>query len=246
MGVGGLQQFTTALRATVLVFGISALATLANRAVANSGVNEWLLMNQLSFPGAIWFARVINTFTFGIAVVVIAFVVARNYWRGLLPGQMRWVVFAAAMTAGLVFAIFLNHPLHVFLFDVFFAQPIITNGATNDSVVGGIFSGLSQTQSLFTMPALATMLVTPFVEELTDRGILFKEAESLALWQVAVLSFLVFCFSHYLIGGFPKVLAVAPAAALFVGIRLATGSFVYSAAAHIGINAAALMKLQVW
>jgi hypothetical protein len=241
-----LQKISIALRATVFVFGISALATLANRAVANSGINEWLLMNQLSFPGAIWFARFINTFSFGIAVVLIAFVVARNYWRELFPARLRWLILFGSMAAGLVFAIFLNHPLHVFLFDVFFAQPIITNGATNDSVVGGIFSGLSQTQSLFTMPAVATMLVTPFIEELTDRGILFKEAEGLALWQAAVLSFLVFCFSHYLIGGFPKVLAVVPAAALFVGIRMATGSFVYSAAAHVGINAAALMRLQVW
>ncbi len=241
-----MQHITTALRATVLVFGISALATLVNRAVANSGLNEWLLMNQLSFPGAVWFARFVNTFTFGIAVIVTAIAVARNYWRGMFPIRFNWLFFIASGIAGLIFAIFLNHPLHQFLFDAAFGQPIVNGGATTDSVVGGIFSGLRQTQSLFAMSSIATILLTPFIEELTDRGILFQEAEGLALWQVAVLSFLVFCFSHYLIGGLPKVLAVVPAAALFVGIRIATGSFVYSVAAHAGINVAALMKLQVW
>lgn len=81
---------------------------------------------------------------------------------------------------------------------------------------------------------------------MTDRGILFKEAESLPLWIVAALSLFVFCLSHYAIGGLAKVLVVVPAALLFITLRLKTGSFIYSTAAHIGMNLAALLKLQVF
>jgi Type II CAAX prenyl endopeptidase Rce1-like len=240
-----LQAITTAIRVAVLVFGISALATLANRGVANSGIIQWLLIQQKSIPGAVSFANLISTFAYGIAVLFVAYLVSRNYWRELFPDRMRWMLMGGCFAAGVLFAMFFNHPMHVFLFDFFFDQPVM-RGVVSDAVTGNLFSGLRNSQVLFSLPAIATILVSPFVEELTDRGIAFKEGEGLALWQIALLSFLIFCFSHYAIGGFAKVLAVVPVAALLVATRIATGSFVYSVAAHIGVNAAALLKLQVW
>ncbi len=240
-----MQAITTAMRVVALVFGISALAALVNRGVANSGFNQWLLMQQQNLPGAVSIASVIGTFTYGLAVLLVAYLVARNYWRELFPDRMRWLLFAGCLVAGVLFAMFFNHPIHVFLFDFFFDRPVM-RGVLSDAVTGILFSGLRNSQMLFTLPAIATILVSPFVEELTDRGIAFKEGEGLALWQMALLSFLIFCFSHYAIGGFAKVLAVVPVAALLVAMRIATGSFIYSVAAHIGVNAAALLKLQVW
>jgi hypothetical protein len=240
-----LQAITTAMRVAALVFGISALAALANRGVANSGITQWLLMHQQGMPGAVFVASVIGTFTYGFAVLLVTYLVSRNYWRELFPDRMRWTLFGGCLVAGVLFAMFFNHPIHVFLFDFFFDQPVM-RGVVSDAVTGNLFNGLRNSQMLFTLPAIATILVSPFVEELTDRGIAFKEGEGLALWQIALLSFLIFCFSHYAIGGFAKVLAVVPVAALLVATRIATGSFFYSVAAHIGVNAAALLKLQVW
>jgi hypothetical protein len=241
-----MQNIIRAARAAAVVFGIAALALLFNRLIANSGLREYFILHQLNIPGSLVFIATLDSFAYAIGVFAIAYVFAANYWRELFPNPFRGTYALAAFVAGIIFAMFLNHPAHVFLFDVYFGQPIMNGGQTSDSVVGGIFSGLRQSQSLLTLPAFATMFLTPFIEELTDRGILFKESEGLRVWQIALLSFLVFCLSHYTIGGMAKVLAVAPAAFLFVTTRIITKSFVYSAAAHAGVNIAALMKLQVW
>jgi membrane protease YdiL (CAAX protease family) len=241
-----VQSAINAVRAVTIVFGITALAAFLNQLLGNSGLREFLLLHQLAIPGSLYLVGALQNFSYGIMVLSVAYIFAANYWDQLFPDRIRWTVMGLSLLAGVVFAMFLNHPAHVFLFDVLFGQPKLFGGQTSDSVVGGIFSGLRQSQSVLTMPAFATMLLTPFIEELTDRGILFKEAEALALWKVALLSLVIFCFSHYAIGGVAKVLAVAPAAILFVTIRVITKSFVYSTAAHIGINFAALMKLQVW
>jgi membrane protease YdiL (CAAX protease family) len=229
---GKSLKITVAVRAVVLVFGIAAIATLLNRVVSDSGLRMWLLMNQQSLPGSLWAMSAIEHLTYGLAVVALSFCVARSYWRQLFPEHLNiwWLV--ASFILGVFFALFLNHPMHDFLFRIFFGNPA--------------FSGLAGYERLFTLSAFATILVTPFIEELTDRGIVFREAESLGLLQVALLSFLMFCFSHYAIGGFAKVLAVVPAALLFVAIRLKTGSFIYAFAAHVAVNMAALLKLQVF
>jgi membrane protease YdiL (CAAX protease family) len=241
-----VQNLIRAIRAATAVFGIAAIASLINRVIANSGLRDFLILHQLSIPGSLFFVHALESFAYAFAVLIIAYLFATRYWRDLFPERIRWSVLVLSIFSGMGFAMFLNHPAHVFLFDVYFGQPMMNGGQTSDSVVGGIFSGLRGSQSLLTMPAFATMFLTPFIEELTDRGILFKESEGMPVWQIALLSFLVFCFSHYAIGGMAKVLAVAPAALLFVAMRLTTKSFVYSAAAHAGVNIAALMKLQVW
>jgi membrane protease YdiL (CAAX protease family) len=240
-----MWRFMVALRTAALVFGVAALATLINRLVANSGLREWLLLNQLSIPGALYTVEAVATFTYGAAALLVSYFVARSYWRDMFPEVLSWKLLIGCLAAGVLFAMFLNHPMHVFLFDVFFDKPQLAGGAVSDSMIGGIFSGLRPGDFKFSMPFLATTLVTPFIEELTDRGILFKECQPLAPWQRAVLSFMVFCLSHYAIGGMAKSLAVIPAALLFIAIRMWTGSFVYSASAHAGLNTAALMKLQV-
>jgi hypothetical protein len=235
-----------AIRSATVVFGIAAFATLINSLIANSGLREYLIYNQATIPGSLFLVNVLQSFTYAFAVLLVAYLYAGFYWRDLFPERIRWPVMGVSFLAGLLFAIFLNHPAHVALFNFFFDQPMMNGGQTSDSVVGGIFSGLRGSATLLTMPAIATMLATPFIEELTDRGILFREGERLAIWQLAILSFLVFTLSHFAIGGIAKVLALAPAAALFVGMRVWTKSFIYAFAAHVGVNVAAMMKLQVW
>lgn len=241
-----MQSGSTAIRAAVLVLGIVALAALISRMAFDSGLRFWLLMQQQWLPGALWGVSAVEHLTYGIAVVLLCSCVARGYWRSLFPGHVSIAWLLASFGLGIVFAMFLNHPLHVLLFDGFFGKPVISGGAVSDSVAATVFTGLSAYQRLFTFSAFATIIMSPVVEELTDRGILYKEADTLPLWQVAILSLLVFCISHYAIGGMAKVLAVVPAALLFVGVRLKTGSFIYAAAAHIAVNLSAMLRLQVF
>ncbi len=241
-----MQTFVCAARAVAMVIGITAAASLLDRLIANSGLQQFILLHQFDLPGSLFLASVLDNFTYGAAVLLMGWMVARTYWHQLFPANLRWKVLALSLVAGMLFAMFLNHPVHVLLFDSFFGRAMVNGGQTTDSVIGGIFSGFSQTRSLFSMSTFATMFLTPFIEELTDRGILFKEAESMRPWQLALLSCLVFCLAHYAVGGMAKVLAVLPVAILFVATRLLSGSFIYSAAAHAGVNIAALLKLQVW
>lgn len=239
-----MQSLSTAVRAAVIVLGIAALAALINRLVADSGLRLWLLMKQQSLPGSLWAASAVEHFTYALAVLLVGLLVAKDYWRELLPARLSLPWLVACFAMGIAFAVVLNHPMHELLFDAFFGKPQLAGGAVSDTIAASIFSQLSTTSLLLSLPAFATILLTPLVEELTDRGILFREAASLPAWQIAVLSFLVFCFSHFAIGGMAKVLAVVPAALLFIGVRLKTGSFLYSAAAHTGVNLTATLKLQ--
>jgi hypothetical protein len=241
-----LQTLITAIRAAAIVFGITAFATLFSKLVAATDLRSTLIMHQLSIPGALFAVQLLEHLTFAFMVFLFAYLVSHNYWRTLFPERIRWLHVLFSFLAGIGFAVLFNHPLHVFLFAVFFDKPVFQGGAVSDAIVGGVFRSLGAASSLATLPALTTMFVTPFIEELTDRGILFKEGETLQPWQIALLSLIFFCLSHYAIGGMAKVLAVAPAAALFVVVRLATGSFLYSTASHVGVNAAALMRLELF
>lgn len=232
---------TAAARAGAIVFGISALAALAQKLVENSGLRESLIVRQLSWPGALWLAEFVSVFTFGLAVLLLAFLAARPYWRELFPQRISWLALGAAGASGMFFALFVNRPAHVFLFDVFYAAPPLIGGAQSEALVTGVAGDLGAASPLLTMAGISTIFLSPFIEELTDRGIIFRECADLAVWQAAFVSFLVFSLSHYAAGGMPKVLAIAPAALLFVAVRVWTGSFLYSAAAHTAMNLSALM-----
>lgn len=240
-----MSRLTIAIRATCLVAGIAAFATLANRLIAASDVKLWLLMHQQSLPGSLFASQFAEHCSYGIAAILLVWLVAREYWRELFPQKMRWTVLLGSALVGILFAMFLNHPIHAFLFDAFFGSPSFGGGAVSDTIAAGIFAGQQGWTRILSVSAFATVVLSPFVEELTDRGILFKEAELLPQWQIAVLSLLVFCLSHYAIGGTAKMLAMVPAGLVFVALRLKTGSFIYPAAAHMGVNAVALFKLQV-
>jgi Type II CAAX prenyl endopeptidase Rce1-like len=235
-----------AIRTACIVLGISALALLVQKLVGVSGVGEWLIMRQLSLPGALYFVEALETLTYGIVAIAVAYGVARAYWRELFPARFSTAKFAICAAAGLLFAVFLNHPAHQLLFNLFYGKPMFTGGTVSETVLGGLFANMTFGAKLLTMQALATILLSPFVEELTDRGILFAEMFGQAVWQAAFLSFAIFCFSHFAIGGMAKVLAVMPSAMLFIGLRLWSGSFLYSFAAHAALNAAALLKFQMF
>lgn len=142
---------------------------------------------------------------------------------------------------GVLFALFVNKPVHALVFDVLYYVPVLAGGAMSEALVTTVFGGLGGTTSILSFAGVSTVLLSPFIEELTDRGIILRESSMLPLWQAAVISFIVFSMSHYATGGMPKVLAIAPAALLFVGVRVWTGSFVYSAIAHAGMNMSALV-----
>ena len=61
----------------------------------------------------------------------------------------------------------------------------------------------------------------------------------------ALVSVIVFSLAHFATGGMVKVLAILPVALLLVGLRLWSGSFVYTFAAHMGINAVALAGISL-
>jgi hypothetical protein len=241
-----MSRFVYLLRAAILVLGISALGTLFTRLLFAAGLREFLIMHQKSIPGAVTIVSALEHLAYGLTVLVLALLVARGYRRQLFPAHMRWLMLALMFGVGVVFAVFFNHPIHVLLFEVFFGKSQIHGGTIGETIAGAAFSTMKSSVGLLGWPAFSTIVLTPLVEELTDRGILFKEAEDAPLWQIAIVSFLVFSLSHFAIGGTAKVLAVAPVAVLFVAVRLWSGSFVYAAAAHAGVNAAALFKLQVF
>jgi Type II CAAX prenyl endopeptidase Rce1-like len=232
---------SAAARAAAIVFGISALAGLVQRLVANSGLRESLIVHQLSWPGALWLVEFVEIFTFGVAVLLFAFLVARPHWRGLFPQKINWLTLGAACVSGVFFALFINRPAHILFFDLFYEAAPLTGGAMSEALVTGAAGNLGAVSPVLTMSGLSTIFLSPFIEELTDRGIIFRECADLAIWQAAFVSFLVFSLSHYATGGMPKVLAIAPAALLFVTVRVWTGSFLYSAAAHAAMNFSALM-----
>jgi membrane protease YdiL (CAAX protease family) len=151
-----------------------------------------------------------------------------------------------AFVAGLAFAILINHPLHKILFEAFYGPFVLTNGQQSEWMLAGIASDNAGSARMLSMAGISTMLLSPFVEELTDRGILFKESEGLNRWQIALLSIAFFSFAHFVGGGFPKVLAIAPLALVFVGLRFWSGSFVYSFAAHVAFNIVALSGWSVF
>ncbi len=241
-----MQALSVAVRTITIVLGIAALASLLNKMVADSGLKVWMLMQQQTLPGALWGVSAIDNLTYGFCVILISYGVARGYWHELFPDRisLKWLAFSFAL--GIAFAMFLNQPLQAFLFDGYFGKSTLTGGAVAESVAANILAGFSNYQRFFTFAAFATIVVTPFVEELTHRGILFRQADALPIWQVALLSLVVFCFSNYTNGGMIKVLAVVPSALFFVAMRLKSGSFVYAAAAHIAMNFAAVMRLQVF
>jgi membrane protease YdiL (CAAX protease family) len=236
-----INFLTTAVRAGAIVFGITALATLVQKLVAGSGLRESLIVHQLSWPGALWLVEFVETFTFGIAALLFAFLAARHYWRELFPQKVNWLALAAAGVAGVFFALVINRPAHILFFDLFFDAPALSGGALSEALVTGVVGDLGAKSPLLTMAGISTIFLSPFIEELTDRGIIFRESADIAIWQAAIVSFIVFSLSHYATGGIPKVLAIAPAALLFVTVRVWTGSFLYSAAAHAAMNLSALM-----
>jgi membrane protease YdiL (CAAX protease family) len=232
---------TAAVRAGAIVFGISALAALAQKLVAASGMRESLIVHQLSWPGALWLAEFVSVFTYGLAVLLLASLAARPYWRELFPQRINWLALGAACVSGVLFALFVNRPAHMFLFDILYDAQPLSGGALSEALVTGVAGELGGASPLLTMAGISTIFLSPFIEELTDRGIIFRECADLAIGQAAFVSFLVFSLSHYATGGIPKVLAIAPAALLFVAVRAWTGSFLYSAAAHAAMNLSALM-----
>lgn len=240
-----LGAVSTALRGGVIVFGITALAAIAQRAVGDSGIGLFLITKQLSIPGALWLADFIETFTIGIATLLIAFLVAKSYWRTLFPHPFNWWKLLICLAAGLVFALFVNHAVHRILFDFFYGRPVLIGGAFSEALFNRAGSDIAKGSRLFTVAGFATVLVSPFIEELTDRGILFKECESLRPWQIALVSVIVFSLAHFATGGMVKVLAILPVALLLVGLRLWSGSFAYTFAAHMAVNAVALAGLSM-
>jgi membrane protease YdiL (CAAX protease family) len=240
-----MYSLSVAMRAVVIVVGIAAVGVFLDRALASSGLSQTLLMRQQSLPGALYILSVINALGYALAVLLMAALVTRGYWRSLFPARVNLLLLSGCLLGGIVFAAFLNNLAHNLLFNIIFGNPIMTGGLISDVVAGNLFSSIRPT-NLLSIAAIATISATPFIEELTDRGILFKEAETLRTWQIMLLSLLVFALSHYMIGGIAKVLAVVPAGILFVSIRVYTGSFLYAAFAHMGVNLAALLKLQVF
>ena len=97
-----MSLVTAAARAAAIVFGISAPAALAQKLLAGSGLRETLIVHQLSWPGALWLVGLIEAFTYGLAALLLAFLAARSYWRGLFPAKINWLALAAASAAGCV------------------------------------------------------------------------------------------------------------------------------------------------
>jgi hypothetical protein len=236
---------STALRGGIIVFGITALAAMIQKLVGQSGIDLFLITNQLSIPGALGLADFIGTFTIGIATLLIAYLVASSYWRTLFPHPFDWSKLVGCLAAGMAFALFVNHAVHQILFDFFYGRPVLIGGALSEALFNQTGSDIAKGSRLFTMAGVSTALVSPFVEELTDRGILFKECESLKPWQIAMVSMLVFSLAHFATGGMVKVLAIFPVALLLVGLRLWSGSFAYTFPAHAAVNAVALAGLSV-
>jgi hypothetical protein len=215
-----MWRFMVAVRTAVLVFGIAGLASLVTKLIAQSAIGGWL-----------------TPFTFAIAALLISYLIARSYWRDLFPDRMNWILLIGCLLIGGAFAIFLNQPLQTLL-----ANAVAGKAMMKDVAFGADLTTMSLKNFKFSSAFFATALVTPLIEELINRGILFKEGQPLGQWQAAILSLVVYGLAHYATDGTQDALAVVPAAILFIGLRLWAGSFVYAAAGHVGLVIAALLK----
>jgi membrane protease YdiL (CAAX protease family) len=216
---------TLIFRSTCIVLGITSLALLAQQ-----------------MAGMFRIMHAVAPLTYGLAAIAAAYGVARPYWRNLFPVRFSIATFAISAAAGLLFAMFFNHPAQQLLANLHHGRPAFSQGMTFD---GWTLPAINLNWNLFGLQTLATVLVTPFAEELIQRGILFAEMFGAAIWQAAVLSFTIFCLSQLATGGMTGVLTLMPATLLFIAIRCWSGSFIYAFVAHATVNAAMLLGLQV-
>lgn len=97
-----MQSLSTAIRAIVIVLGIAAVASLANRLIADSGLQTWFLMRQQFMPGALLLASAVQYLAYGLVALLAALLVAQGYWRALMPAATNKLLLAACILTGIV------------------------------------------------------------------------------------------------------------------------------------------------
>ncbi len=229
-----ITNLRTGFKITAMMLGLVALAFLATNFLVGSGTGLSLAyFNSGSTIADVIFLAVIAA-VFPLACMGFAAIAGRPNLRNLFDQPAKHTLLALFFFLGALLAFVISNPLHDYLIRTFLPK---LDGAADAAVV----IQDSVKTAFFICEIILVALIVPVSEEFVDRGVLFKELEALPRWQIVLWSILVFSFSHYLVFGIFKVIAVVPMAVVFSLIRLRFGTWKYSAAAHAGVNAFAAL-----
>ncbi len=216
---------------TAMMLGLVALALIStNLLLGSGGVSDQTSFGVGSTAVDIVLSK-LQSAAFPLACIALVACASRPYWAELLAQPSRPRLMIGFFILGTIFALTINNPIHDYLIRTFL-NPSADGAAPQISL-----SPAAEIAYLISSLVLVAIIV-PIAEELVDRGMMFEELKELPAWQIVIWSIIVFSFSHYLVFGIFKVVAVVPMAIVYALIRLKFGSWKYAAAAHAGLNAA--------
>jgi membrane protease YdiL (CAAX protease family) len=217
-----IGQLRAGFTKSSLVLGLVGLAYIVTVLV----FGEHLAEDELTV-GSIGF-RFLHNSAFPLVCIALVALAAAPYFRKLVSQPRKFKFILLFFAIGVISAILINNPIHAFLINLAFELKIETAESQ------------AATLPLFLLNLFATLIymaiIVPIAEELVDRGMLFEELRSLPLLHIMLWSVFTFSFSHYLVFGITKVIAVLPIAFILTWIRYHYGSWIYAAAAHAGVN----------
>jgi hypothetical protein len=223
-----MSKTATTLRAAVLPIGLAGIAILLSYIISETATHYSDYISRgldRTLNGHIDYLQNMSFQTFQL---LFGLVIATAYWKHLLPDRLSWTWSVSSIVLGallsalvspdvrsvfLIFADTGSRPAPLPLpegFKFLFGIPIVHAG----------------------LWMLRSAILVPFNENLLYRGILFKEAESLPKWAVAILSYVVFCLAYSFSGGLDGLMLAAKIGLVFVGLRYFSGSFIYPALAQ--------------
>jgi membrane protease YdiL (CAAX protease family) len=223
-----MYRLIIVIRASLLAFGIFSMAALSHKLLTGSDLHALIAKQQ--WTGIEYYLTFFDHFLFAFLLFVFAVLVSCLYWRSLFPSGFEWQKLLVGLVLGVAFAALINGPAQQVMSRFFFGAGI----QVVDSVPAAL--GAAATARLFVVPA---------IEELILRGILFREVESASVWLLGLFSVLVTSAWQFVTGGTAAAISFLPFAVLLVGLRMWSGSFVYTMLARLAFGAAVVMGLQV-
>jgi membrane protease YdiL (CAAX protease family) len=210
-------------RACATAIGLAGFAILASYSV-----DEVYVRTQGSAP------NFVQALTFQIAQIALATFLLWPFRRSLRPQISRPLWLAASILLGLVLAIALNPEVRRQIWFFFGFDPgvsVITPLNPNELAFG------SPGAHVLIWVAHSALLV-PLAENLIYRGVLFKLAEPMSPWKIALASLLTFCLAYFFNGGWDGLLFALQFGAALTLLRVATGTVVFPIIAHMAFGLA--------
>jgi membrane protease YdiL (CAAX protease family) len=235
-------QFRGVLHYVTIVTGITYLGYVAV-ALANAALNarqifsidinfaNWFLTEN-SIGSAVYQQLIVSLFN-SISSQLISFVVLLILFSALLHPFQKCALSVKTFGTKIVFLIvgFLLSFASYYVLGSYLPLPDNLHVIANANVVSPI---------ALILFAIQIFLFAPILEELLFRELPFHQSFNLGTLGVTIVPTFLFAALHYSEGGLLRVAYVLPLGFFLIATRLATGSVLYSIAAHMGFNIAPL------